>query len=59
MIIRSGLIASLITGSMILGVLLVMNGKELTSVAGFTDAYTRWPACSAARRRRSTGSSAR
>ena len=39
MIIRSGLIASLITGSMILGVLLVMNGDALSSVAGFTEAY--------------------
>jgi amino acid transporter len=39
MIIRSGLIAALITGSMILGVLLVMNGDALSSVAGFTEAY--------------------
>jgi amino acid transporter len=39
MIIRSGLIASFITGSMILGVLLVMNGDALSSVAGFTEAY--------------------
>jgi amino acid transporter len=39
MIIRSGVIASLITGSMILGVLLVMNGDALSSVAGFTEAY--------------------
>ena len=39
MIIRSGLIASLVTGSMILGVLLVMPGDALSKVAGFTDAY--------------------
>ena len=39
MILRSGLIASAITGSMILGVLLVMNGDALSSVAGFTEAY--------------------
>jgi amino acid transporter len=39
MILRSGLIASVITGSMILGVLLVMNGDALSSVAGFTEAY--------------------
>ncbi len=41
MIIRSGLIASFITGSMILGVLLVMSGKDLSNVAGFTDAYNK------------------
>jgi amino acid transporter len=41
MIIRSGVIASLITGSMILGVLLVMNGNDLSTVAGFTDAYAK------------------
>jgi len=39
MILRSGVIAALITGSMILGVLLVMNGDALSSVAGFTEAY--------------------
>ena len=39
MIVRSGLIASLVTGSMILGVLLVMPGDALSKVAGFTDAY--------------------
>ena len=39
MVIRAGVIASLITGSMILGVLLVMNGDALSSVAGFTEAY--------------------
>jgi amino acid transporter len=39
MIIRSGLVAAFITGSMILGVLLVMNGDALSSVAGFTEAY--------------------
>ena len=39
MILRSGLIAAAITGSMILGVLLVMNGDALSSVAGFTEAY--------------------
>ena len=41
MIIRSGLIASFITGSLILGVLLVMSGKDLSTVAGFTDAYNK------------------
>lgn len=41
MIVRSGVIASLITGSMILGVLLVMNGDELSTVAGFTEAYAK------------------
>jgi amino acid transporter len=39
MIVRSGIIASLVTGSMILGVLLVMPGDALSKVAGFTDAY--------------------
>ena len=39
MIIRSGIIAAAITGSMILGVLLVMDGEALSSVAGFTEAY--------------------
>ena len=39
MILRSGLIAAAITGSMILGVLLVLNGDALSSVAGFPDAY--------------------
>jgi amino acid transporter len=39
MIIRSGIIAALVTGSMILGVLLVMPGAELTNVGGFADAY--------------------
>jgi glutamate:GABA antiporter len=39
MIIRSGIIAALVTGSMILGVLLVMPGEELSSVGGFPDAY--------------------
>jgi amino acid transporter len=39
MIIRSGIIASLVTGSMILGVLLVVPGDALSKVAGFTDAY--------------------
>ncbi len=39
MIIRSGIIAALITGSMILGVLLVMPAGELTNVGGFADAY--------------------
>jgi glutamate:GABA antiporter len=39
MIVRSGLIAALVTGSMILGVLLVMPGDALSKVAGFTDAY--------------------
>ena len=39
MILRSGVVASVITGSMILGVLLVMNGDALSSVAGFTEAY--------------------
>ena len=39
MILRSGVIASLITGSMILGVLLVMDGDALSAVAGFTEAY--------------------
>jgi amino acid transporter len=41
MIIRSGVIASLITGSMILGVLLVMSGDDLLNVYGFTDAYAK------------------
>ena len=41
MIIRSGLIASLITGSLILGVLLVMSSDELLSVSGFTQAYAK------------------
>jgi amino acid transporter len=39
MIMRSGLVASVITGSMILGVLLVLDGDALSSVAGFTEAY--------------------
>jgi len=39
MIVRSGIIASLVTGSMILGVLLVMPGDALSKVAGFTEAY--------------------
>ena len=39
MILRSGLIAALVTGSMILGVLLVVPGDALSKVAGFTDAY--------------------
>ena len=39
MVLRSGLIAAAITGSMILGVLLVLNGDALSSVAGFPDAY--------------------
>jgi len=39
MIIRSGIIAALVTGSMILGVLLVMPASELTNVGGFADAY--------------------
>ena len=39
MIVRSGFIASLVTGSMILGVLLVVPGAALSNVAGFTDAY--------------------
>jgi len=39
MIVRSGLIASLVTGSMIFGVLLVVPGDALSKVAGFTDAY--------------------
>jgi amino acid transporter len=39
MILRSGVIAALITGSMILGVLLVMDGDALSTVAGFTEAY--------------------
>jgi glutamate:GABA antiporter len=39
MILRSGIIASVITGSLILGVLLVMNGDALSTVAGFTEAY--------------------
>ena len=39
MILRSGLIATLVTGALILGVLLVVNGTMLSSVAGFTDAY--------------------
>jgi amino acid transporter len=39
MILRSGLIASLVTGSIIFGVLLVVPGKSLSKVAGFTDAY--------------------
>ena len=39
MIIRSGVIAAFITGSMILGVLLVMDGDALSNVAGFTEAY--------------------
>ena len=58
MILRSGLIAAAITGSMILGVLLVLNGDALSSVAGFPTPTTRWPACWVAPRRRSTGSSA-
>jgi amino acid transporter len=41
MIIRSGIIAALVTGSMILGVLLVMPSSELTNVGGFADAYFR------------------
>ena len=40
MIVRSGFIASLVTGSMILGVLLVVPGAALSNVAGFTDAYS-------------------
>jgi len=39
MIIRSGIIASLVTGSLILGVLLVVSGDGLSNVYGFTDAY--------------------
>ena len=39
MILRSGLIASLVTGSIIFGVLLVIPGSALSNVAGFTDAY--------------------
>ena len=39
MIMRSGLIAALVTGSIILGVLLVVPGSGLSKVAGFTDAY--------------------
>ena len=39
MILRSGLIAAAISGSMILGVLLVLDGDALSSVAGFPDAY--------------------
>jgi len=39
MIIRSGVIAAFITGLMILGVLLVMDGDALSNVAGFTEAY--------------------
>ena len=39
MIVRSGIIASQVTGSMILGVLLVVPGDALSKVAGFTDAY--------------------
>jgi amino acid transporter len=39
MILRSGLIAALVTGSIIFGVLLVIPGKALSNVAGFTDAY--------------------
>jgi glutamate:GABA antiporter len=41
MIIRSGVIAALVTGSMILGVLLVLSGDELSSVGGFPDAYLK------------------
>ena len=39
MILRSGLIASLVTGSIIFGVLLVVPGTSLSNVTGFTDAY--------------------
>ena len=39
MIIRSGVIAALVTGSLILGVLLIMPASELTNVGGFADAY--------------------
>ncbi len=39
MIVRSGIVASLVTGSMILGVLLVISDKGLSNVYGFTDAY--------------------
>jgi glutamate:GABA antiporter len=41
MIIRSGVIAALVTGSMILGVLLVLSGDELGSVDGFAYAYLK------------------
>ena len=41
MIIRSGVIAALVTGSMILGVLLVIPGSELSSVGGFPDTYLK------------------
>jgi amino acid transporter len=39
MIVRSGVIASFVTGSLILGVLLVVSGEGLSNVYGFTDAY--------------------
>ncbi len=39
MIVRSGLIACLVTGSMVFGVLLVMPGDALSNVAGFAEAY--------------------
>ena len=39
MIVRSGIIAALVTGSIILGVLLVIPGKDIGSVSGFAAAY--------------------
>ena len=39
MILRSGIVAACVTGSLILGVLLVMPASELTNVGGFADAY--------------------
>jgi len=41
MIIRSGLIAAFVTGSLILGVLLVLPGSALSNAGGFTDAYLK------------------
>jgi glutamate:GABA antiporter len=39
MILRSGLVACFVTGSLILGVLLVIPASKLTNAAGFADTY--------------------